>query len=114
MVQRTSVAAAIFPVRSKARSAGGPAIDIDIQERDADAGVIVNSTPARRQADGSVLDSLILDFGPLDKRDSPARIQALRFGARRNKPTTAQVWLETSNDLKQWGAIGAAGRLTDQ
>ena len=120
VVQRTSVPAAIFPVRSKARSAAGsPAIDIDIQTRPDGSVMSVQAHAGKAQdADGPVLDSLVLDFGPLDKGNETAlaRIQALRFGAPKEQANySAQVWLETSNDLKQWAAVGAAelGWLTN-
>ena len=117
---RTWLAARIFPVHSKTRMAAGgsSAIDIDIQTR-SDGSVLSVQAHAGKANDrgGTVLDSLILDFGPVEKGNdkdkdnetATAHIEALRFGAPKGRANyNAQIWLETSNDLRQWSAIGAA------
>ena len=114
--QRTTRAANVFPVRAKDRqSTGTPSIDIDIQTRPDGSVMSVQAHAGKSTTDDAVLDSLILDFGPMDNgsetalASTSARIEALRFSTPKDQPNyTAQVWLETSNDLKKWSAIGAA------
>ncbi len=109
-------AARIFPVRSKTRTTAGgsSAIDIDIRTRPDGSVLSVQAHAGKaKDHDRAVLDSLILDFGPIDPgKDSetaPAHIEALRFDAPKEQTNyNAQIWLETSNDLRQWSAIGAA------
>ncbi len=113
LAQRATLAANIFPIRSNARAAAGStAIDLDIQTR-ADGSVkSVQARTGKAHVNGGfVLTSLILDFGAAAKgrTDNPVRIEALRFRPPKDQTNySAEVWLETSNDLKQWEIIGAA------
>ncbi len=113
LVKRDLLAANIFPVRSALRSAGGDsAIDFDIQTRPDGSVKSVRARTGKAQAnDAAALTSLILDFGAAAKgsEDHPARIDALRFTAPRDHDNySAEVWLETSGDLKRWETVGAA------
>jgi hypothetical protein len=59
-------------------------------------------------AQASPVDTLILDLG-IPARANPPGITALRFAPPAGKTSyTAQVWLEASNDLRHWQALGAA------
>ena len=112
-VKRDLLAANIFPVRSALRmAAGDPAIDVDIQTRPDGSVKSVRAHTGKGQAgDATALVSLILDFGVAAKGsdDRPARIEALRFTAPKNRDNySAEVWLETSDDLKRWQTVGAA------
>lgn len=115
--QRDSLPASIFPIRGNGYSASGNTlIDVDIQTRPDGS---VKSVQARtgndrgkaQGNDAAVLGSLILDFGAAAKgsENNPLRIEALRFSAPKEQTSySAEVWLETSNDLKRWETIGAA------
>ena len=103
--RRTRQSVAVFPIHANAETAS--ALDLDIATR-ADGSVISVKTSTRgtTSSPSSRLAGLILDCGPLDDR---ARITALYF----DRPTgradySAEVWLETSDDLKHWHAAGAA------
>lgn len=116
---RASLPANIFPIRSSSNANdAGTTVDIDIRTRpdgsvmsvQAHAGRAPGNTAATN-ATSATLSSLILDFGAAAKGDenNPARIEALRFGAPKGRPNySAEVWLQTSSDLKKWSTIGAA------
>lgn len=108
--KRANLPATIFPIRSTANTAGAPNIALDIRTRP-DGSVLSVQANTSKTASNAALSGLILDFGPGAKATdtNATRIDALRFSAPKDKPNyTAQVWLETSNDLKQWETVGAA------
>ena len=116
--RRSDLPASLFAVRGKASAdTAGAALDLDIRTRPdgsvsavrARTGNASGNTPGKT-SDDTPLHSLLLDFGPAASRDAsdPPRIEALRFrppDARSDY--NAEVWLEVSNDLKQWDALGA-------
>ena len=112
---RSTLAANIFPIEAM-RSAAGPAtIDLDIRTR-ADGSVLsVQARTGKGANRTAVLSSLLLDFGTdadvavTTAAANPMRIDALRFTLPATQADyTAEVWLETSADLKRWDMIGAA------
>ena len=103
--RRTRQPVAVFPIHANAEAAGS--LDLDIATR-ADGSVISVKTGTRSTgtSPSSKLAGLILDCGPLDES---ARISALYFDRPIGRPDySAEVWLETSDDLKHWHAAGAA------
>lgn len=106
--KRTRLPASIFPVKA-ATTAGDASVDLDIRTR-ADGSVIAVHTRSSSGQGNSALHSLILDFGPgaLGKTEQPTRIEALRFTPPKAGNYSAEVWLETSRDLKHWQTAGAA------
>ena len=111
--RRGVLAASIFPVRGGASTAAGRApIDIDIQTRsDGSVQSVQARTGSVPDRDRAAISQLILDFGPAAKGDDndPLRIEALRFQAPSGQGSySAEVWLETSDDLKQWHTAGVA------
>ena len=112
--QRSTRPAAIFPLAALAPSAGKPALAFDIQTR-TDGSIVSVQAHAGGHADSTVaagesqLAALILDFGKDDNAESSPRIEALKFSPPPAPANySAQVWLEASQDLKSWQAIGAA------
>jgi len=119
--QRATLAASIFPLRTRAQAEGAAAIDIDIETRPDGTvrSVKARTAIARKKAKGKEpepvqetpeekLTGLILDFGAA-MAAYPLRIEALRFGAPKDQANySAEVWLEASNDLKRWETVGAA------
>lgn len=108
--QRSTRTAAIFPVLGVEllASALAPALAFDIQTRTDGSIVSVQAHAGNAAETGGKLSALILDFGVADD-SQPARIEALRFAPPTGQTNySAQVWLETSQDLKGWQAIGAA------
>ena len=113
--QRSVQAAAIFPIRTATKVTAS--LDLDIATR-ADGSVISVHTARTGNVSApdtspETLSGLILDFGatPADSRTT-----ALRFTRPADRQNyTAEVWLETSDDLKHWEAAGAAelGWLTN-
>lgn len=111
--QQGALAAKIFPVRGASPAPGdGLPVNIDIRTRPDGS---VQSVQARSGnvsiRDGDAVSSLILDFGPATKGDgnNPTRIEALLFSAPRGRNSySAEVWLETSKDLKEWHDAGVA------
>lgn len=60
------------------------------------------------QAQGPTLDTLILDLG-VPARGTPPTVTAMRFVPPAGKSGySAQVWLEASDDLREWRPLGAA------
>lgn len=111
--RRGTLAASIFPVRGGLPTAAGSApIDIDIQTRpDGSVQSVQARTGRVPDRERAALSHLILDFGPAAKGDGndPLHIEALRFSAPKEQSSySAEVWLETSNDLKQWHTAGVA------
>ena len=107
---RSTKTAAIFPVRGLASSAStlAPALAFDIQTRTDGSIVSVQAHAGNAAEVGDKLSALILDFGVADD-SRPPRIEALRFAPPAGQTNySAQVWLEASQDLKTWQAIGAA------
>ncbi len=114
--QRSTLAANIFPIRAQRNTAAGPAtFDLDIRTR-ADGSVLSVQARTGKGAGGGALSSLLLDFGAdaigtgtVTDTASPMRIEALRFTLPPAQTEyTAEVWLETSADLKRWDTVGAA------
>ena len=106
--QRSTKTAAIFPVRGLAPSVGSPALAFDIQTRTDGSIVSVQAHAGNAAEVGDKLSALILDFGVAND-SRPPRIEALRFASPAGQTNySAQVWLEASQDLKTWQAIGAA------
>ena len=65
-------------------------------------------TPPQPQAQGPALETLILDLG-VPARGTPPTVTALRFVPPAGKSGySAQVWLEASDDLRDWRPLGAA------
>lgn len=121
--RRVIQAASVFPIRSSrradtaqaahtAQTTGGMALDIRTGPDGSVISVRTDTGTASTEAKGEgELRGLILDFGPLEARGRTGaeRIAALRFSAPENQPNySAEVWLEVSNDLKGWDAVGAA------
>ena len=121
VAQRASLAANIFPLRTRVQPEGAAAVDIDIQTRpdgtvhSVKARAAVAKAKGRGKAQPAIeenteerLSGLILDFGAA-MAGYPLRIDALRFGAPKDQSNySAEVWLEASNDLKRWETVGAA------
>jgi len=123
VAQRASLAASIFPLRTRVQAEGAAAIDIDIETRPdgtvrsvkARAAIAKTKSKGKEKEQAPVqesseekLTSLVLDFGAA-MAANPLRIEALRFGAPKDQSNySAEVWLEASNDLKRWETVGAA------
>ena len=113
LAQRAVLAASIFPVHGNPRSpSGDTTIDVDIRTRPDGSVMSVQAHAGKAQGgDHEALSRLILDFGAAASANAgrPVRIEALHFGAPRERTNySAEVWLETSNDLKRWETVGAA------
>lgn len=111
--RRDSLTATVFPIRGGASpAAGGTSIDVDIRTRPDGSVMSVQTHAGKARASANVtLSSLILDFGAAAQGDehNPVRIDALRFDAPPGEANyNAEVWLQTSRDLKHWSTIGAA------
>lgn len=123
VAQRASLAARIFPLRTRVQAEGAAAVDIDIETRPDGTVRSVKTravvSKAKGKSEGKAqkaveesaeekLSALILDFGAA-MTGYPLRIEALRFGAPKEQSNySAEVWLEASNDLKRWETVGAA------
>jgi hypothetical protein len=118
--RRASLAANIFPILSGKAATGNALPDLDIQTR-ADGSVASvqlrgGRTQATQAGETPALSGLILDFGAhtqgsdgKDDKGPVARIDALRFAAPTDKTGySAEVWLETSNELRTWETLAAA------
>lgn len=102
----------IFPVMASATQApqDAPAerIELDIRTS-ADGSLLSVKTKSAGDGQAGRLQSLVLDaaHGPDASQGKP--ITALRFKPPAGATNySAQVWLEVSDDLKQWDAIGTA------
>jgi hypothetical protein len=96
----------IFPLTS----AAGPAsrLDLDVSTTTDGRLVSVKLKPEAGAAttSASQLAALVLDLG---KDAASLPVDALRFTLPAGtQEYSAQVWLETSNDMKQWDTVGAA------
>lgn len=124
--QRSYHRVSVFPVRSRAKLSADSGIELDIRTG-ADGNVISvrttgesasdNNAPEQAPADGP-LSGLVLDLGaPISAtRTDGEKISALRFTPPPDITSyNAEVWLETSKDLRTWEAVGAAiiGWLTN-
>lgn len=64
--------------------------------------------PATSPASRPAVDALVLDLG-IASRATPPTVTALRFAPPAGQPTySAQVWLEASDDLRDWRPLGMA------
>lgn len=112
VAQRASLPASIFPIRGAARpGSGDTAIDLDIQTRPDGSVRSVRARAGQAQGRDAELHSLILDFGAAASggEQNPRLIEALRFSPPAGQSSyNVEVWLEASDDLKRWQAIGAA------
>lgn len=107
-VSHRDVPLTIFPLMS----AGGLAAQFDLDVSTATDGRLlsVKVRPERGEPlpQAPRLAALILDLGQRGPTPAPL-IDALRFTLPPDRPDySAQVWLETSDDLKRWDAVGAA------
>ena len=100
----------IFPLMS----AGGAPSQLDLDVSTAADGRLlsVKVRPERSGEGGGAqperLTALILDLGE-HGRTAPPVINALRFTLPpERRDYSAQIWLETSNDMKRWDTVGAA------
>jgi hypothetical protein len=114
--ERQSLPVKIFPVSSnQPLSASAGAIDLDIRTG-ADGSLLSVKTKAgngdKTSGQSTHLVGLVLDARQFDSAGKPidkTLIDALHFSLpAQMKSYTAQVWLEVSDDLKQWDTIGAA------
>lgn len=115
-IQRSALPVKVFPVRSNRQHAqSGDGFDLDI--RTAPDGTLLSvktrsgkkATPG--EADTASLAGLVLDVRQAGQTDAAPlpRIEALRFTLPPGRTTySAQVWLEVSDNLKQWDRIGTA------
>jgi hypothetical protein len=116
VIRERSLPAKIFPLTSYQRSTAGDAIALDVRTA-ADGTLLSVTTVTGKNKRAGVSANAPLVGLVLDVRQSAAAgnpeskplIKALRF----NLPAShtayaAQVWLEVSDDLKQWDTIGAA------
>jgi hypothetical protein len=99
----------IFPLMA----AGNPAAELDLDVSTAPDGRLL-SVKVRPERSGDPapqaprLAGLVLDLGKPTAGASPT-IDALRFSLPAGqRGYSAHVWLETSDDLKRWDAVGAA------
>ena len=113
LAQRTLLSASIFPIRGIAQpTSSGTAIDLDIRTRPDGSVMSVRARAGKAHGDaGDKFTSLILDFGVAAQgtENKPVRIEALHFSPPKDRANyNAEVWLETSRDLKRWQTAGAA------
>jgi hypothetical protein len=108
-VTHASRAVAVFPLMHSGPVSGAP-VDLDVRTGDDGRLLSVRVQPDRTVAGKQEprLQALILDLGPPDADGRMPEVDALRFSPPDGAPVySAQVWLETSNDLKHWEAAGA-------
>jgi hypothetical protein len=95
----------IFPLMANSERASQ--LDLDVSTASDGRLLSVKVRPeagGQPQATASRLSALILDLGK-----EPAPINALRFTLPPGQQEySAQVWLETSSDMKHWDTVGAA------
>jgi hypothetical protein len=114
--RRASLAASVFPIVTGKAAAGNALSDLEIQTRADGSVASVQLRGGKTAGDAPALSGLILDFGAhpqgsdgKDDKGPIARIDALRFAAPTGKTNySAEVWLETSNDLRTWEILAAA------
>lgn len=104
--QRSKLPAKIFPVKG-ATETGNASLDLDIRTRTDGSVVSVHTRSNEGNKASASLRSLILDFGPRSAKS--ALIESLRFTpAAKQVDYSAEIWLESSHDLKHWETVGAA------
>ncbi len=118
-IQRQSWPVKQFPVNASGRQFQPvAALDLDIKTG-TDGTLLSVKTKSHKDKQGTqvagdepALAGLILDLGQsghLENSDAKLLISALRFALPPDKQTySAQVWLEASDNLKQWDTIAAA------
>lgn len=105
--QRSRLPATIFTVKALPDN-GANTVDLDIRTRADGSVVSVHTRSEKNTANAAAIGSLILDFGAAATADN-VRIEALRFmPPAGQRDYTAEVWLETSANLKDWHTAGAA------
>ena len=104
----------IFPLMA---AAGNQSSQLDLDVSTAPDGRLVSVKVRPEQggqdaaAKATLLTGLILDLGkpPASQTTASPAVDALRFTLPPDqRDYSAQVWIETSNDLKRWDAVGAA------
>lgn len=109
--QHKFLTATIFAVRSDANPASGAAaFDLDIQTRPDGSVKSVQAHSGKAHVNNPTpLTSLLLDFGATPKGNENTLIEALRFTLPKGQTNySAEIWLETSSNLKKWKTIGVA------
>ena len=102
----------IFPLMAAAGSQSSQ-LDLDVSTAPDGRLLSVKVRPEQGGQDAAAestrLTGLILDLGkPRAAQETTPAIDALRFTLPPDqRDYSAQVWLETSNDLKRWDAVGA-------
>nr|WP_229202137.1 DUF3999 family protein [Pseudoduganella aquatica] len=108
----TELPVKIFPLKSAVGTAGEAAgARLDIRTDGSGRLLSVANSPASPAAAAQErLSNLILDIGSdKDARGEAPAISALRFELPPGTPSySAQLWLETSDDLQHWESTGAA------
>ncbi len=109
----TELPVRIFPLRSAASAGAGAdaaGARLDIRTDGNGRLLSVASVPAQpAPAAQQLLSNLILEIGERDARGNAPLISALRFELPPGTSNyTAQLWLETSNDLQHWEPACAA------
>lgn len=111
-VQRFSLPVKLFPITSnQSPSATGNAMDLDIKTGPDGTLLSVKTKSANGSNQAARLIGLVLDARQFDAAGKPEKplIEALHFSLPPTiKSYSAQVWLETSDDLKQWDMVGTA------
>ena len=104
----------IFPLMAAAGNQSSP-LDLDVSTAPDGRLLSVKVRPEQGGQDAAAgstrLTGLILDLGkpPTSQTTASPAVDALRFTLPPDqRDYSAQVWLETSNDLKRWDAVGAA------
>jgi len=102
-----SLPLAVFPLMSS----GGPAAPLDLDVDTADDGRLLSVKVRQDEGDKPDtpphLSGLLLDLG--SRAEDQPTISALRFTLpAKQRDYSAQVWLDTSNDLQRWDVAGAA------
>lgn len=101
----------IFPVAAGGTEGDQPGLDLDLDVRTGADGrllsVRVRPDQARRGKEAPQLSQLMLEL-PQNGKTAPL-LDALRFTLPpERREYNAQVWLDTSDDLKTWDTVGAA------
>ncbi|MGV7208010.1 DUF3999 family protein [Oxalobacteraceae bacterium A2-2] len=108
-ITHASRAVTVFPLMHNGPASEAP-VDLDVRTGADGRLLSVRVQPDRAGAGKQEprLQALILDLGPPDADGRMPEVDALRFSPPDGAAVySAQVWLETSNDLKHWEAAGA-------